>query len=259
MKRSSTRPTQPWADYVERFHLERPGITEALLSRAADEDGLEPYAWLCAPISDDGPVLDVGCGSGPAHPLVSRWIGLDRSMAELRRARSLGRSPSVLATASALPVRPRSIRGAIAAMSLMVVDDPPAVLREVSRAMEPGGRLAVLLPTDRPLTAADRVRYGLLLAGLGRTALPFPHPDVLADPVLLLEAAGFEIVSDDCRRFVCTLHKSHADLFVDSLYLPDVGRRRLGLARALVRRWGSTGIGIPLRRVIARTTDGATG
>jgi SAM-dependent methyltransferase len=254
-----TGPAQPWADYVERFHLERPGITEALLSRATDVAGLGPYAWLSAALPDEGPILDLGCGSGPAHPLIGRWIGLDRSMAELRTARSLGRSPLLLATASALPVRCRSMQGAIAAMSLMVVDDPPAVLREVSRVLEPGRRLAVLLPTDRPLTLADRGRYGLLLAGLGRTALPFPHPDVVADPAALFVAAGLEIISDDRRRFACALDKGDTDLFVDSLYLPDVFPRRLGLARALVRRWGSTGIGIPLRRLVARTGGGAAG
>jgi SAM-dependent methyltransferase len=243
---------QPWTDYVERFHLERPGITETLLSRATDEHGTGPYAWLRAVVPGDGPVVDLGCGSGPVHDLVGRWVGLDRSMAELHRARSLGRSPTVLATASALPLRSRSAQGAFAAMSLMVVDDPAAALGEVTRVLGPGGRLGVLLPADGPLTTTDRARYAVLLTGLGRRALPFPHPEVVADPVAILEAAGFEVVVDERRRFECTLDKGDADLFVDSLYLPDVFPRRLGLARALVRRWGSTGIGIPLRRIVAR-------
>jgi SAM-dependent methyltransferase len=244
---------QPWADYVERFHLERPGITETLLSRATDAHGIGPYAWLGAAVPAGGPVLDLGCGSGPAHALVDRWVGLDRSAAELLRGRSLGRSPLVQATASALPLRSGSVQGAIAAMSLMVVDDPPAALDEVTRVLAPGGRLGVLLPSDGPITVADRARYAVLLAGLGRRALPFPHPEVVADPVAVLEAAGFEVVADDHRRFGCALDKGDADLFVDSLYLPDVFPRRLGLARALVRRWGSTGIGIPLRLLVART------
>jgi len=243
---------QPWADYVERFHLERPGITETLLSRAADGHGTGPYAWLGAAVPDGGPVLDLGCGSGPARELVGRWVGLDRSMAELGRAQALGRSPSVLATASTMPLRSGSVAAVIAAMSLMVVDDPPAALGEVRRVLAPGGRLAVLLPADGPLTVADRARYAALLTGLGRRALPFPRPEVVADPVTVLEAAGLEVLADDRRRFACALDKGDADLFVDSLYLPDVFPRRLGLARALVRRWGSTGIGIPLRRLVAR-------
>jgi hypothetical protein len=50
--------------YLDRFHDERPGITEVILARARDEDGEDPYRWLVAG-APPGPVVDLACGSAP--------------------------------------------------------------------------------------------------------------------------------------------------------------------------------------------------
>lgn len=246
-------PGREWDDYVERFHSRRPGVTEALLARSVDDEDRTAYDW----VSEDLPaglVVDMGCGSGPTQPMVRRWVGVDRSRAELDVARRHGRGPLVAASASALPLRDRVADAAVAAMSLMVIDDPAAAVAELARVLRSHGTLQVLLPADRPLTVADRARYGLLLAVLGRRSLPFPRPDVAADPGPLLAAAGLEVVSDERRRFrFAVTGRDDADLFIDSLYLPNVGARRVGLARAVIRS-GQGEIGIPLRRVTARLT-----
>ena len=247
-------PGGEWDGYVERFHTGRPGVTEVLLARSVDDEDRTAYDWVSDDLPD-GLVVDVGCGSGPTQPMVRRWVGVDRSGPELDVARRHGRAPLVQASASALPLRDRAVCAAMAAMSLMVIDDPSAAVAELARVLRSGGTLRVLLPADRPLSVADRVRYGLLLAVLGRRALPFPRPDVAAAPGPLLAAAGFEVLSDERRRFrFAVTGRDEVDLFIDSLYLPGVGARRVGLARAVMRSSGQGEIGIPLRRVTARLT-----
>lgn len=247
-------PRGDWDGYIERFHAGRPGVTEALLGRSVDDEDRTAYDWITEDLPA-GLVVDVGCGSGPTQPMVPPWVGVDRSRAELDEARRHGRGPLVAASASALPLRDRSVDAAMAVMSLMVIDDPAAAVAELARVLRSGGTLRVLLPTDRPLTAADRARYGLLLAVVGRRSMPFPRPDVAADPGPLLAAAGFEVVSDERRRFRFTVTgRDDADLFIDSLYLPNVSARRVSLARAVTRSSGHGEIGIPLRRVTARLT-----
>ena len=251
---ADARTEGEWDGYVERFHAGRPGITEALLARSVDDEDRTAYDWVTEDLPD-GCVVDVGCGSAPTQPMVRRWIGVDRSRAELDMARRQGRGPLVAASATALPLRDRCVGAAMAAMSLMVIDDPAAAVAELARVLRPGGTLRVLLPADRPLTTADRARYGLLLAVLGRRSMPFPRPEVAADPAPLLETAGLEVVRDERRRFRFPVACSDdADLFIDSLYLPNVGARRAGLTRAVMRSSGHGDIGIPLRRVTARLT-----
>lgn len=75
-----------WDGYVERFHVGRPGVTEALLARSVDDGGRTAYDWVSEDLPD-GRVVDVGCGSGPTQPMVSGWVGVDRSRPELEVAR----------------------------------------------------------------------------------------------------------------------------------------------------------------------------
>ncbi len=170
-----------WSAYIEQFHQESPGVTESVLGRAVDADGVSPYCWAAAG-AKSGPVLDVGCGNGPAHSLVAGWVGVDASQAELRAARASGGVLLIAARAKSLPIRDGSVGAALLVMSLMVIDDTAAVLAELTRVLHPPRTVCVLVPTVRPTTAGDRVRYGALLAALGRARMPFPRPDVVRNP-----------------------------------------------------------------------------
>lgn len=241
-----------WGSYVSGFHAERPGVTEDLLGRCVDPGGSGPYQWLLEPVTVGNPVVDVGCGSGPVAELLPGWVGVDVSRAELVAAAGRGRTAVVAGRAEALPFASSSVHQVIAVMSLMVVDDPEATLREVVRILRPGGRLALLLPDRGPLTGRDRARYAVLLSLLGRRAAPFPQPDLGERLPSLLAGAGLRTTTDERVRFACPIgSRRDADRFVESLYLPGVSAFRTALARAAVRAWGSAALGVPLRRVVA--------
>ncbi len=248
-----------WPEYLERFHDQNAGVTEDLLSRCRSTDGENPYEWLAHSARIDGLVVDVGCGSAPLAASAQRWVGIDLSPGELRRAHGLGRGPLIEASSGDLPVGDALAAIVVAAMSLMVVDDPDATMREAARVLSPGGRLAILIPTHAPMTIPDRIRYSALLAALGRAAPPFPHSDLAKQLPKRLDAAGFTVLVDESQRFAYPIDTRHdADLLVRSLYLPDVGAGRVRLATSVARRWGHGHLGIPLRRVIATRDDGST-
>lgn len=245
-------PSGEWPGYLASFHADNAGITEAVLDRCLDDDGATPYDWLAAGLPTDGVVVAVGCGSGPLHARVAGWVGLDASIEELAVASRLGRGPLVAGRAEALPIAAGVAPGVVAAMSLMVVADPVDAVREAARVLAPGGWFGVLLPAVGPLTARDRVRYGALLAVLGRGSLPFPHPRIGAGLTGLLTTHGFEVISDASARFRYQVGvPGAAERFVASLYLPNTSERRTRAAGVLARRWRGD-LGVPFRRVVAR-------
>ncbi len=248
-----------WSDYLHEFHGDRPGITEALLERCTNGAGRRPYGWFVdalAPSPNLGAedlVVDMGCGDGPVADSFDRWVGADVSSAELAEAHRRGRGPLTLGAAEAMPVASGRASLVLSVMSLMVVDDPSAALAEAARMLEPGGRLAILLPAQKPLKIRDILRYGALLVALGRFATPFPHRDVSKDLDRLLADAGFEKTDDDHDRFGFAMDApDSADLLIDALYLPDVSDRRIAIAKWTARHWGRSDMGLALRRVTAR-------
>jgi SAM-dependent methyltransferase len=197
-------------------------------------------------------IIDVACGSGPLASRTSRWIGVDRSPAELRRATPIATGRVVLADAAYAPIRAGSADAVVCSMALMLLDDPGAAVAEMARLLRDGGRFAALVPATAPLTPRDRMRYVRLLVALRLRRLPFRHPDVLADPRPLLAPAGLTVVSADRRRFAAPLAEpGDARLLVRSLYLPGLDPRRLRTAQRITRRWTGSSIGIPLMRVVA--------
>lgn len=242
-----------WESYLAAFHAERPGITDAVLARATDADGSGPYDWLAEVLPGEGAVVDVACGSGPlATRAVRGWVGLDRSAAELRRAAQVAPGHVALADALSLPLRTAGAEAVVCSMALMLLDDPGAAVVEMARVLRVGGLLVALLPAGAPLSVRDRARYIRLLAALRLRRLPFRHHRVLDDPRSLLAAAEFRVVSDQRRRFVHPLTGPDDALrLVHSLYLPGLDSRRLRAARHVTRRWTGSGIGIPLRRLVA--------
>ncbi|MPZ27430.1 MAG: methyltransferase domain-containing protein [Micromonosporaceae bacterium] len=265
-----------WSDYLARFHRERAGITELVLSRCVDRDGATPYDWLAelaGPTAqpagppaagepgDATPVLDLACGSAPLWPRLAgrtylagrSYLGVDRSAAELSLAAGRGAAPLVRADAAALPVADRTIRLVVCAMALMITQPLPRVLAEIGRVLRADGRLVAIVPASRPLTVRDVAVVAGLAASAGR--LSYPNDAALADPAGQFRAAGLRLVGDQARRFAYPLTTpADADALLASLYLPGVRPRRVRAARGYLRalaRVHAT-VPVPIRRLDAR-------
>jgi SAM-dependent methyltransferase len=118
-------------------------------------------------------VLDVGCGTGRALPLLSEAVspsgyafGLDLTPEMCTVART--RAAIVVGDAASLPLPAGSCDAVLAAGLVHHLADPIAGLAELARVTRVGGRLALFHPIGR---AALAVRHGHDL-----------HPDDVRDP-----------------------------------------------------------------------------
>src|SRR5215211_1234669 len=119
-----------------------------------NERELEIIIRLVRPACD-GRYLDLGCSAGLYTRSLAREleggfaVGLDISPSMLReahrRARASGTNPSfVRANAKNLPFFDATFEGAVCGGTLNEFGDPARVLRETSRVLRPGGRLAIM-------------------------------------------------------------------------------------------------------------------
>ncbi|TQS24414.1 methyltransferase domain-containing protein [Microbispora hainanensis] len=141
-----------------------------------------------------GLVLDAGCGTGRAFPLLrdavgpaGRVVGVDVTPEMIRSARDRGRADFgllLIADAGRLPLRDGVADGVLASGLISHVPRPAAVLAELARVTRPGGRLALFHPVGRAVLAARR----------GRTLTP---DDLRAERNLrpLLDAAGWTLLA----------------------------------------------------------------
>jgi SAM-dependent methyltransferase len=103
--------------------------------------------------------VDIGCGEGrlarDLKDLGHRVVAIDSSPSLVAAAREFDPSMDIrLADAAALPLEDASVDLAVAFMSLQDVDEMPAVIREVARVLESGGRLCLAI--IHPLNSAGR-------------------------------------------------------------------------------------------------------
>jgi SAM-dependent methyltransferase len=244
-----------WTGYLAAFHNERAGITEDVLEHAYDEHRLTPYDWAAQAVSalpDGATVLDLACGSAPMQPRLTahRYLGLDASHAELRRASTAGR-PVARANVAVLPVPDGSVDAVVMSMALMLVP-LDATLREVARVLRPGGLFVATMPHNRPMPPRDWMRYARLCLALRRPGLHYPNDDALDEAQTAFTAAGLRLIEDEQRAFRCRLvDDSAAEQLLTSLYLPGVAAERLEHGRAVVHRWVGTSIATPIRRTTA--------
>lgn len=241
-----------WDTYLDEFHHAHPGITEDVLNHCV-ADGETPYSWLTAGLDPSATILDLACGSGPSLPAgAGRWIGIDLSESELRRARSSGRSAVALGDATTLPLPDESVDVITCSMALMLVQPLDRSLAEINRVLRPSGQLVLLLPARGPLSTRDRLAYGRLFWA-ARSTTKFPPTALRRNAERALGGHGLLVESDVNRRFGYRLDGvASAERFVDSWYLPGIAARRRARARARAVRLAPTEIGIPFRRVVAR-------
>jgi SAM-dependent methyltransferase len=144
---------------------------------AAIDDALTSFAARTAP---DGRVLDAGAGEGRharffAH---ARYCGVDLAVGDPSwNYRSL----DAVADLAALPFRDGAFAACINIVTLEHVRDPHGVVRELARALEPGGRLLLAAPHEWETHQAPHDYFRYTRHGLA----------------YLLEQAGF--VSIDIR------------------------------------------------------------
>ncbi|TQF02795.1 methyltransferase domain-containing protein [Kitasatospora acidiphila] len=249
-----TRTAADWAAYLDVFHQAHPGITEAVLRRA-HADGTTPYQWLAETVPAGGVLLDLACGSAPmcaVLPPAVRYLGVDRSSAELAAARTADVGPLLRADATALPLASGSIDTVVCSMALMLLTPLPRALREIRRVLRRGGLLVATVPATGPLRAGDYALAAALLLAIRRT-LRYPNDRAMRHLPAALARAGLELRSDERRCFTLPLTRpDDGSLLLDSLYLPGLTptahRRALRVLRAAHR----TEVPIPLRRITAR-------
>jgi ubiquinone/menaquinone biosynthesis C-methylase UbiE len=133
--------------------------------------------WQRLAAAQDGPVLELGCGTGRISlPVVrggARLVGIDRSAPmlarageRLRRARLSNRALLVRGDIRALPFRRRHAFGLVMApygilQSLLRDRDLTATLQEVRRVLEPGGTFGIELVADLPAWEEYQKRLSL--------------------------------------------------------------------------------------------------
>lgn len=241
-----------WDTYLDHFHASFPGITEDVLVRCTSGP-LTPYQWLTEGIDPRAQLLDLGCGSGAARPPAARrWVGLDRSQGELRRAAELGRPSLARGDITRLPVAGDSIDVVTCSMAMMLVHPIDQALGEIRRVLHSSGELRLLLPASAPLTTADRLRY-LRLFWAARSTVKFPPTKMWAAAAGTLEVHGLDVVSDERERFDHPVRDhADADRFINSWYLPTTSDARRASARRRAEAMAPFTIGIPLQRIIAR-------
>ena len=245
-----------WPDFLESFHRERPGITEQVIGRSQAGD-LTPYQWLVEAIPTSGEVIDIACGNGPLAALVgSRWCGADLSMSELALGVTTHASRQVVAEAAALPFPNAAVDIVICSMALQVLEPLSMVVAEIARVLRPGGLFVGIVPARHPLTIRDRWRYVGLIRTLHR-GFATPNDRALARPADVMNSAGFDLLSDESRRFEYPIERpAQAEAFVSSLYLHDVTTAQVAAAATMARRWVGTSLGIPIRRIVCHRQTG---
>ena len=159
-----------------------------------NERELEIITRLVHPLHD-GRYLDLGCSAGLYTRGLAREleggvaVGLDISPSMLReahrRARASGTNPSFIrANAKNLPFFDATFEGAVCGGTLNEFGDPARVLRETSRVLRPGGRLAIM-----GILRANSSRGRRLQRFLSTGGIRFFQTDQLQS---LLDHAGFE-------------------------------------------------------------------
>lgn len=248
-----------WDTYLDGFHTERPGAIQDVLSRAVNGHHT-PYRWLARTVSARSTtVLDLVCGAGAMTRELARpgrtIIGIDASLAELELAQHRGPGPWVRGDALRLPFADASLDAVVSSMGMVVIQPTSRLLAEVARVLRPGGMLAFIAPTVRPVSPSDVV-LGANLTSRLRTLPRFPGPLELTDFAATLRSHGLQKIEDGRERYRVTIRsRADAELMISAMYLPATKPERTDTAIAYletqVRDHGKVELAIPMRRIVA--------
>jgi SAM-dependent methyltransferase len=117
-----------------------------------------------ARVGPDVAVLDLCCGvAGPGRLIAAesgcRYLGVDYSAGALEIARELAGDLPWSFTRAHLPPLPDGRFDVVLLLETMLAfPDKRALLRDVARALEPGGRFACTVEEGRPLSPGERAR-----------------------------------------------------------------------------------------------------
>jgi malonyl-CoA O-methyltransferase len=141
------RHTLRIADVRRRFDRAAQGFDDADFVHTVTRDGL--FARLAPAIIDADVVVDLGCATGSAIPILTKRfrgakiVAVDLSGPMLERCRAkqgwLSRTSVLQADASALPFADQSIDVVFANLLLPWINEPEQVTREVSRVLREDG------------------------------------------------------------------------------------------------------------------------
>jgi ubiquinone/menaquinone biosynthesis C-methylase UbiE len=156
-------------------------------------------------------VLDLCCGMGGAGRMITaasgcRYLGLDHSASALAAAEELAGNLACRFEQAHLPPLPDGRYEVVLLLEAMLAfRDKEALIGEVARVLEPGGRFAFTVEEGRPLTQQERARM---------PAADTVWPIELADLTAVLREAGLTMIwreeHSSCHHAIATaLHRCY--------------------------------------------------
>jgi SAM-dependent methyltransferase len=210
-------------EFVEQESFMRAGEIRALARRAGIASGVS--------------VLDLCCGvAGPGRfitrELGCAYLGVDSSASAIDIARErAGDLPCRFEVARVPPIPPGPFDVVLLLETLLAFPDKEPLIREISAALQPGGRFAFTMEEGPPLTAAERE-----LMPDADTVWPTPLPEMLG----YLERAGLVV---RWREDHSGAHRAVADALIDAFaadatdIAAQIGQRALDELLAAHRLW----------------------